>query len=327
MLLELLLGLAVLVFVAAVASRRDLRKRALFAVLPVLLLLGAAELGARWVGDPGGLRPGGPLGWTARPGLTGLEVAAGSRHFEVSTNPDGLRTGLSRDRSATPRWVIFGDSTVFGWGVAVEDAPAGTLERLVGDTEVLNAGQPGYSSEQARRLAEQVIPAYRPDRVLWFHPWHDLAPATPDRDLLPPERGPLGALLARSALLQRLRGVPGRTDNELFVFEPDRGGQGERVPAEHRRDNLERLARACRDIEAELVLVLLPVNGGGRSGGLDEELEQAAADLGAVFVDLNAQPSPRPWLEITVEGDPGHLNAAGNSLYMQRLLQALDAAG
>jgi hypothetical protein len=326
MLLELILGLAVLVFLAAVASRRDLRKKAAFAALPLLALLGLGELGTRATAPESGLQAGGPLGWTARPHLEGLLVARGQGSFEVSTNADGLRTELARERGDRARWVTFGDSTVFGWGVAAEHSPAGTLEALVPGVEVLNAGQPGYSSEQARRLAERVLPAYRPDRVIWFHPWHDVAGGTPDRELLPAEPGPLGRLLRRSALLGRLRPAT-PAGNELFVFEADRSGDSQRVPEAHRRDNLDRLGRACAQIDAELVLVLLPVDGGGRSGGLSQELTQAAERLGAVFVDLNAAPSPRPWLEITVEGDPGHLDAEGNRIYMQELLRALDASG
>ncbi|HJN75565.1 MAG TPA: SGNH/GDSL hydrolase family protein [Myxococcota bacterium] len=316
LLFSLALGLVVFAW-----RRRE--RRVAFALVPVLVLLGLAELGVRLFAERPSFAAGGPLGWTARPDLDELEVPTADGHFLVSTNEDGLRTELSRERSERDRWVTFGDSTVFGWGVASTDSPAGTLERLVPELEVLNAGQPGYSSEQARRLADGVIPAYRPDRVIWFHPWHDVIAGTPDRDLLPADLSLLDRLLATSALWQTMR-QPDAGNSPLFAFEPDYGGTDERVPAEHREDNLRRLDAARRAVDAELVVALLPVAGGGHGHrGLAAELKATCEELGVGFVNLNAEASPAPWEDITVVGDPGHLDAEGNRLYMLRLLEAL----
>lgn len=102
----------------------------------------------------------------------------GPHAFEVTTNPDGLRSDLPRAR--TPgifRVAVMGDSTVFGWGVGqnetVADGLAEGLRHLSGGVEVLNAGQPGYSTVQAARLFASVVSLYQPDLTVLFLPLHD----------------------------------------------------------------------------------------------------------------------------------------------------------
>ncbi|MCP4809926.1 MAG: SGNH/GDSL hydrolase family protein [Proteobacteria bacterium] len=279
-------------------------------------MLVSVEGGARLFLEPPSLAAGGPLGWTARPDLVEHEVLAGVVPFSVSTNEHGLRTDLTPARGETERWVTFGDSTVFGWGLAPEDTPAGVLEELVPGVEVLNAGQPGYSSEQSRRLAELVVPAYQPDRVIWFHSWHDVRPAVPDRDHLPDRPVLLQQLLGWSAVWQHLTRPPSR-DNPIFAFKAEDSAQAERVPQAHREDNLARLVEACGDVE--MVIVLMPDEGLGATPLADE----LAVVEGARFIDLSRVEVPLTRDRITLPRDPTHLNARGNRLYMELLVAEL----
>ena len=302
------------------ARWRHLLKRLAFALIPLGLLLAGIEGGARLFVEPPSLAAGGPLGWTARPGLDEHLVEFGATPFHVSTNEHGLRTTLSTERSSTERWATFGDSTVFGWGLSPEETPAGVFERLVPDIEVLNAGQPGYSSEQSRRLAELVVPMYRPDRVVWFQSWHDVRPAQPDRDALPDQRLLMQRLLGWSSAWQHAT-RPASRDNPLFAFKAMDAAQGERVPRPHRQDNLERLAAVCASNGAELVLVLMPDEGLGNAR-LASELAAFSMDHGLVFIDMTKTPPPAPRDRITLPRDPTHLSAMGNALYMQMVLDA-----
>jgi hypothetical protein len=82
-------------------------------------------------------------------------------------------TGL-RDReyavpkpAGTMRILALGDSVTYGSQVAAEESYPKLLERLFGSrVEVINAGVPGYSPYNERKLFESVGAAYQPDLVL-----------------------------------------------------------------------------------------------------------------------------------------------------------------
>ncbi len=293
----------------------------------MLLLVGSAELGARaFLPEPALVRSG-PLGWTMRPDLRDhpVDQADPQVDFTVSTNPDGLRTRHERTRRAR-RVVTLGESTVFGWGLPPEEAPAGVLEALLGsDWEVVNAGQPGYSSEQARRLAEALVPVYDPEVVVWFHPWSDLTPAqATDRDRLPAVlSGP--TFWRNSRLLTWLADPSGRRgtglqNNALMPLRHATPGQTQRVPRAQRSENLAALALACRD--RALLVVLLPNDITAIDVGkspLAIELEQTAERIGASWLDLSPKWSPEEFEEFTLPGDPGHFNRLGNQQLMAPL--------
>jgi len=95
--------------------------------------------------------------------------------FRVTTNGDGLRTSLPVQRTpGVQRVAIMGDSTVFGWGVddggSVADGASAVLPPSI---EVLNAGQPGYSSTMAAWLFDEVVAGYQPAVTVLFVPMHD----------------------------------------------------------------------------------------------------------------------------------------------------------
>lgn len=94
--------------------------------------------------------------------------------FVVSTNAEGLRTRVSPPRApGRCRIALLGDSTVFGWGVDDGDTVADAAQAALPGTEVLNAGQPGYTSVMAATLFSDAIAAYQPDVTVLFVPMHD----------------------------------------------------------------------------------------------------------------------------------------------------------
>ncbi len=138
----------------------------------------AAELALRGAGVRPSYTGREALGWRMTPSLQDDAFRApGGQPFAVRTNSDGLRTAYGRDREPGARRVmVFGDSTVFGWGVddggSVAEGMEEALDKL-GPTEVINAGQPGYSSWQAAALYLDLAEAYTPDAVVFFLPQHD----------------------------------------------------------------------------------------------------------------------------------------------------------
>jgi len=306
-------------------GRRRLRRSARrlpFALLPAAALLAALELIARGLGG-GALDAGGPLGWTTRPALSGHLVAQPPprEDFEVRTNADGLRTGYGRAAGDAARLVTFGDSTICGWGLAEAGAPAAALESSLGPGyEVINAGQPGYSSEQARRLAEALLPAYTPRGVVWFHPWHDVAAAEhTDRSVLPPTP----PWWAASRFLQLLAGSRDRArltprDDPLFPFvaRTAPGGAVTRVPPPEREDNVRRVVAAARAAGAWTVVALLPNEltlADSRPSPLALELDALCAQLDVPFVDAAEALRGEPLSAVTLPGDTGHFTAAANA--------------
>jgi hypothetical protein len=93
--------------------------------------------------------------------------------FQVSSDANGLRApahSVEKDLGVF-RILLLGCSTTFGWGVADDESLPAQLEAQLrrsgyAKVEVINGGQPGYSSFQGRRFFEEVAAAYAPDLVM-----------------------------------------------------------------------------------------------------------------------------------------------------------------
>ncbi len=126
--------------------------------------------------------------------------------WSVHTNSRGFRTP-EFERARTPgrlRIVVLGDSSTFGWGVAVEDAYPEQLRHLLAKrmdldpawVEVINLGVPGYSTFQGRVLLEGLGLTLRPDFVIWSYLSNDgAATGEADRDAFARRAGWQGAIL------------------------------------------------------------------------------------------------------------------------------------
>lgn len=322
--------------------RLPLSRRLLFAWLPAALLLLVAEAVARLVGWGEGLQVGGPLGWTMQPSLSGHRVDQPEPQldFVVDTNADGLRTSLPRARGERHRVALVGESTIFGWAVAVGDAPAARLERALGDGwEALNGGQPGYSSVQAARLGARLLTTYHPDLLILFLAWNDLNPGPPDVVSLPehPTETFAGSLWSRSALarglLQRRAAVLLRdraTINPLMPVRLDTvpSSRNLRVSEADRRDALATLREPAARAGARLVVAVLPQGyreeDGAPSPFVREGVDMATA-LGIPAISLDGALGALPSSLVNVPGDPAHFTPLANEILMSRLAEELTA--
>lgn len=317
-------------------------RRLLFSWIPAALLLLVAEGVARLVGWGEAMQVGGPLGWTMQPSLSGYRVDQPDPQldFVVDTNADGLRTSLPRAHGARPRVALVGESTIFGWAVSAEDAPAARLERaLGGEWEALNGGQPGYSTLQAVRLGVRLLTTYHPDMLILFLAWNDLNPGQPDVASLPahPTEALGGGLWARSALvrglLQRRAAVLLRdraTINPLMPVRLDTvpSSRNLRVSETDRRAALATLCEPAARAGARLVVAVLPQ--GFREDASDpspfvrEGVDMATA-LGIPAISLDGALGGLPASLVNVPGDPAHFTPLANQVLMSRLAVELKA--
>ncbi len=285
------------------------------------------------------------VGWRMQPDLDQhrMQRPQDGIDFAVSTNADGLRTTLPRQKGrGRVRVAVMGDSTVFGWGVADREALPTRLEealRRAGrrDVEVLNAAQPGYSSAQLLRLYDDVVAGYAPDVVLLFPPQHDRTPAlVSDLEAVRGADGPVGAArigLARHSRIYHLLwlaigGAPG----------PDTAGGDQlhrpgvvRVP---RVSDAERgrILDALMERGVGVVVGLFPfypdLHHGPESPGGDgpgvAELRALAEARGLPVVDVRHCCGPDADA-LVFERDKWHLNARGNREVAGALARELPA--
>jgi lysophospholipase L1-like esterase len=167
------------------------RKKLLFSALTTIVLLGLAEgisflilmrlPPSRWdyqfrlvnvLGFPALnliLRPDPWLFWRLRPNLpltrlTGFIGPQAQLTFLVQTGPDGFRR-VPGAVNARDTIVFLGDSCTFGVGVDDEETFAALVQAELKDIRCINAGVPGYSVFQGRRLLES-LPLDPPPRIV-----------------------------------------------------------------------------------------------------------------------------------------------------------------
>lgn len=313
------------------ASRRGRWRALAFGSAVAVALPIAAEGGLRLAGYAPPWDTTGVRGWTLPQHTDRVVDQPDPRtDFRIVTNADGLRTSLSRARNgAVKRVAVVGDSTVFGWGVDAEGAIPHQLEVALGEGwEVLNAGQPGYSTEQIARLVDGVVATYAPDLLVYVAPGHDvLDAARTDADILD-RRVPTPVAWVR-------------TESRLFALlkgQPTQGGAPQRPPDGPDRDDPRRVMRVpvarrgellaqmvARMAPAPVVATVLPGEGELRQGALPRDqraalLDQLATQAGARFVDVRgAFGGPVDVATMTLPGDPGHYSAVGAEVLARTL--------
>lgn len=113
-----------------------------------------------WVYDP-------QLGWAHRPGQAGA-FATPQFRTHVTINSQGLRDReYPVERVPGKRRILaLGDSMTWGFGVEQDEVFTERLETLLPDTEVINAGVSGYSTDQELLWLEGAGLRYKPDLVV-----------------------------------------------------------------------------------------------------------------------------------------------------------------
>lgn len=269
------------------------KRRILFSLLPLIVLVALWEGGARLVGrgqctnpapatsDWREMRPDKMTIWSLVPDRE-LDMGRG----RARVGPDGIRErDRPRPRTARDRRIVtLGDSSVFGWEVPDGQTWQENLENLLNQAfpqvhfEVVNLGVPGFSSVQSLKLLERVGWAWEPDLVLGGNLFSDCnIDVFQDEKaiaLLNPERSLVHRLLRGSRLYCSLwsahaswyahRGqsrnrvlMPGVQGSTWMQERLDTFVEMSRVPLGRYRDNLETLRVECQRRDVKLAFLML----------------------------------------------------------------------
>ena len=306
-------------------------------VAAVLLLV--LEVGARQLVPPthepppsedGYMQPDELLGWSPRPGERRMFGAP----RKTSINALGTRNPEPGPlQEGEQRLLTLGDSTVFG--VLVNDeavfssVAARRLSQQPGkDFSAFNAGVPGYSSEQARRLLQHRLSEVAVDYLIIATLWSDSQPGGVPDAMAFPERVTLPQRMLGGLGLHRLLSgmIHGWRPTAVEWRLQDSSG-GRRGPLSAYSSNLRQLARIARARGAAPVYLLLPSDRDLTSQPLEpprpayrEAMAQVAADEGALLVDGAAPFRGGP---PSLMADDVHPTAAGHRLLGETLADAL----
>jgi len=303
-------------------------RKLVFSLVPVCLIGGAVEFGLESAGWPQiteAFEHNTPL-WVTDPNLDGRAFSHKEvkRIFRVSSNSDGLRAGGQTRAKAdgAHRILAMGCSTTFGWGVKdTETYPAQLQARFLAnghpDVEVINGGQPGYTSFQGRWLWDEALQHYDADVVLIGFvvqdarkaAYTDKSQAVLQRD----HRFLKDNVLYKSRTYLALRSILGGI--QVVAKERPQNGVGGiyRVPPEDYVDNLRSLVASVQDQGAVPVLFGFPLERGGYTDDHRKILKAAGAELEIPHFDpqRRMERESRDAL-LYFAKDRGHANVAGN---------------
>ena len=318
-------------------------RKALFALVPLLVVFGAAEtalMASGWPKATASFEHNQPY-WVMDPGLRkkSLPHREEGSSFDVTTNDDGLRTESMPLDKPEGAWRVLslGCSTTFGWGVGDSEAYPARLEshareKGLGGFEVVNGGQPGYTSFQGLWLWSKALRSYQPDLVLIGYVVQDARKAAySDRSqaiLQRDHRYFKDNLLYRSRAYLALRSLLGSI--QIRAKERGEGGSGGvyRVPPADFASNLRAFVAAVKDVGAVPVLFGYPLERSGYTTEHRRILKAAADTLSVPHFDPQADMEKASRTgSYYFSRDRGHANADGNDLIARWVLDFLLSEG
>ena len=312
-------------------------RRFSFSFIPLFVLFGIGEFTLRFTGWPevtSAFEHNEPY-WVVDPNLRNEKMPhkEENSHFLVSTNSEGLRSSASLDNSKdTFRIMTLGCSTTFGWGVSNEEAYPARLQHYlsqeVSNVEVINAGQPGYTSFQGLWLWDQILKGYKPDVVVIGYIVQDSRKAAySDKSqaiLQSDSRFLKDNFLYRSKIYLALRFALGKVQVKAKERSSQDEGGAFRVPPQDFADNLRGLVSKIKSVSAEPVLFGYPLERTGYTEAHRRILKAAAENLDTLHFDPQSKmEEAASSQELYFPNDKGHANAAGNDLIAQWMSEFL----
>jgi len=319
-------------------------KRLLFSLVPLAVVFGGAEAGLRAVGWPSVDSADfahNQVYWTADPNMDGQAMPHRETgdSFTVSTDANGVRVPhhTVEKPAGKKRVMALGCSTTFGWGV--DDAksyPARLETRLRAkgykNWQVINGGQPGYTTFQGLWFWDRTLYKYQPDIVLIGYIVQDARKAAySDKSqavLQADDRFLKRHVLYKLKTYMGLRALIGGI--QIKAKERPNGDIGGvfRVPPQDYAQNLRAIVQRVRDIGATPVLFGYPLEREGYTAEHRRILQAAADELHVAHFDPQPQMDAASRREtLYFVKDRGHANAMGNDLIAKWVLEYLEKQG
>ena len=285
------------------------------------------------------------LFWRLRPNLSGHRVKGRVNwttiDFTLSTNGLGLRSPEPSRTKPKYRVLAIGDSCTFGLGVDDGKTWPAQLELLLdeslgGGAEVINAGVPGYTAFQGRRLLEQYGLVLEPDLIIATYGFNDPEVWSSRSDvetakLLAARR--FGSMLRASRLVLLMESLLARDAGPKAEFspgEPDSDRRA-RLSPEDFRENLTAIHKAGADRGIPVVFLVWPYRNQVEEGRPEPVIyqpviHQVGRAASALVIDLVG-----PFIESTAAGnalflDHVHASPAGSRLAAKTIADLMDRA-
>jgi len=313
-------------------ARTSIGRRLAFAAVVVVVFFGGTEGALRALDlpevDQSAQFAHSQVYWQYDPGLQDEETFHRELNvnFPVSTDENGLRPphhGVERSPD-TQRIMAMGCSTTFGWGVADDESYPAVLEKTLHErgydkVEVINAGQPGYTTFQGLWLWDKVLGDYEPDLVLLGFVVQDARRAAYSDLSQALMQGEADFLKNNVLYKWRTYLFLMETTGKVTVRTKEREqGSGEgihRVPPEHYLENLRALRDRIEAVGGEAAHFGYPLEVVGYTEEHRRLLRLEAEAVGLPHFDPSAQIAEATRNStLYFPQDRGHANADGNRL-------------
>ena len=300
-------------------------KRIVFASIAVLLFFGGAEVFLRVMDLPAqDERPTfehNSVYWQVDPSLNDQPMTHKELRstFAVSSDSNGFRPPHGEPTPQTFRIAAMGCSTTFGWGVADEETYPAQLQAILHargypSVQVINAGQPGYTSFQGLWLWDQGLDRMGIDLVLAGFVVQDareVAYSDKSQAMMQGEADFLKSnLLYKWRMYQMLQTSMGAVQTRAKEH-----GSIHRVPEAEYLENLRALRAKIQSNGGEIAHFGYPLEVAGYTEAHRRLLRLEAHDKGLAHFDPSEQIAARVRAGEPLyfaPKDPGHANAAGN---------------
>jgi len=245
----------------------------------------------------------------------------------------------------TIRILSLGDSKTFGWGLTEKEAYSGVLETLLQEKagtsrkiEVINAGVNAYSYPQMQAYFKNVALKYSPDMViigdanLWTQFSDANSPEFVKKFMM---RVRLKNFLRRFAMYHyvvevKLKEVYERQRTRFIPVDPKQDTlfreQQAKDPDAFFRNSIEGLCRLAMTNGVQPVLLYMPslttLKQSGETNNVCRAKTVISQALNVPFVDMTPALISKAD-ELYLEGDPVHLNVAGNQIIARKLFETV----
>jgi hypothetical protein len=322
--------------------RNDLKLSVALAVISTAVCFAGAELAYRAVlnaryraraaaftSETWKLLPGNPLIFRLPANHEGrVKMLYADEYVPYRTNADGFRDPpRGRKRAGVPRVLVLGDSYAFGWGVDDAQPFPQRTEALLRErgiaAEVINAGVPGYNTEQEALLLAELMPSYAPDMVVLAYVMND---AEPQNNVPQPPAVTYRYAVswvwedAREVAMRRLAGRKEWTspNKQAMDFDYVKGFAPDSPKWRASRAALGRIAAACRAAGVPLAVLILPdftqpFDASYPDGLIHRSVAGWSRELGVECVDLMPLFAERDHRNFMILTD-GHPNARAHDV-------------